>query len=73
MKIIVNGKEYVTDLKEMSYENLVVQLGYNSSRILSVMYSYPKEIDRRDGSLIPGKSIPLAERMIFDVADTSNA
>lgn len=83
MNIILNGRTvlvgkpgglFPTVAGQVSYEDVVEWAGYGPGRILSVMYSTRRAGDeQRQGTLWPGKSTPLEDGMVFNVADTSSA
>lgn len=75
MKIILNGKteELLEGIHSLSYENILAMAGYNTERVLTVVYSKKVRDGFQDGSVAPGEAITSAEGMIISVADTSNA
>ena len=83
MTIILNGRVvrvgkpggvFPATAGQVSYEDIVEWSGYSPGRILSVTYSTRRSGDeQRQGSLRPGKSTPVEDDMVFNVADTSNA
>ena len=75
MRIIINGRtEEVPDgIHVLAYENIVAIAGYDPKRILTVVYSKKVREGFLDGSVAPGGAVIVAEGMIINVADTSNA
>lgn len=83
MRITLNGRDFrigepgglfPETAGQVSYEDIVEWAGYGPGRILTVIYSTRRAGDeQRQGSLTPGKSTPLEDAMMFNVADTSNA
>lgn len=68
------GGVFPTTAGQVSYEDIVEWAGHGQGRILSVTYSTRRTSDeQRQGSLSPGKSTPIEDGMVFNVADTSNA
>jgi len=73
MQIIVNGRIRHTGSMELSYED-VVALAFDhppTATVLTVTYRH--QATKTSGTLTPGQRVAVEERMIFNVADTSNA
>ncbi len=66
------GGLFPTTAGQVSYEDIVEWAGYGPGRVLSVTYSTRGD-EQRQGSLSLGKSTPIEDGMVFNVADTSNA
>ena len=75
-QIIVNGRPRKWPDNEISYDDLV-GLAYNNTPptgadvVITVTYS--RGVDRDQGSLLPGDSVPVKSGMVFDVTATTRS
>lgn len=69
VNIFVDGDLCDVPAGTMSYADVVTLAGYEPARILSVVW----HDGDTSGILTPGKSVTVAPRMRFEVADTSHA
>jgi hypothetical protein len=75
MKIFANGQELDIANPTVSYDD-IVQLIHGpgaEKRIWTVVYHHARNIDRRDGCLLPGQSVTIDEGCRFGAYNTSNA
>lgn len=74
VNVVINGDNQEFPAGDVNYAEVVSTVGYNPSRILSVVYHVRLGGDSiRQGSLFPGKSVEVSEGMIFNVADTGSS
>ena len=75
-KIIINAKEYETDLNSISYNQLLemCKKSYGCSAVYrSKIFIIDGEEMQRSGTLYDGKTIKLEDGMNFNVMMTGNA
>jgi hypothetical protein len=74
--VVINAREYEVETKELSFEE-VVNLAYNNNPprgenvIITVTYSRGEH--GNEGSLLPGDSIKVKNKMVFDVSATDRS
>lgn len=74
--VIINAKPYDVEGKEISYTQ-VVNLAYNNSPptgpnfIITVSYSRGEHGE--EGTMLPGDSVKLKSKMVFDVSATDRS
>lgn len=73
MKININGKTQETDLKTMSYEQLVELVGGNPKDVYSATFSVKRNKWTKNGMLSFGESVEVEDNMYFSVFITGNA
>jgi hypothetical protein len=75
--IVINGQEKITVKKELAFEE-VVSLAYDGDPPsgpnweFSVTYRRGRG-EKSEGSLVAGQSVPVKERMIFNVRATDKS
>lgn len=72
--IIVNTREKKVEGKEVSYDQIVGLAFENppTGEFIEITITY-REGPGRDGSLQPGKTVKIKERMVFDVTATDKS
>jgi len=74
--IIVNGREKQVDKGELSYEE-VVNLAYDNNpprgENIVITVTYSKGEDGKQGTLLPGATVKVKARMIFNVTATDKS
>lgn len=74
--IIISGRPFEVDEKEISYEE-VVNLRYDNNpptgENVVITVTYSKGHDGKEGSLQPGHSVKVKAGMIFNVIDSSRS
>lgn len=73
VKCTINGKEHVFNKNKVSYEDIVSAAGYQTDRVLSVVYVTSLYDGKIDGILHKGQEVFVSNGAKFDVGDTSNA
>lgn len=74
MKIIVNCEDHEVDTATLTYESVCELAGEKPSDNPTCVYSAKLGGDmNRDGSLWAGKSVELAEGMVFNCMRTGNS
>jgi len=75
-QIIVNGRPRKWSDDKISYNDLV-GLAYNNNpptgQDVVITVTYSKGVDRDQGSLLPGDSVPVKSGMVFDVTATTRS
>jgi hypothetical protein len=74
--IIINGRAFEVDEKEISFEE-VVDLRYDNNpptgENVVITVNYSKGHDGKEGSLQPGHSVKVKAGMIFNVVDSTRS
>ena len=75
MRIIINGREYHREKREVSYEEIVAHVyGESCKAIISITYLWKGPGDtQRQGILSPGKTVEAEDGMSFSAYYTGNA
>lgn len=74
--IIINARSYEVEAKELAYQD-VVNLAYNSNppsgpnMIITVTYS--RGGNGQNGSMLPGDTVKIKNKMVFDVSATDRS
>ena len=73
-KIIVNGRQVVTDKTVLTYEDIVSMADTGRTALHSIAYSGPRVGDyRRCGEIHPGKLLEVEDGLIITAVVTDNA
>lgn len=74
--IIINGRKFEVEEKEISYQE-VVNLRYDNNppngENVVITVTYSKGPDGKEGSLQPGHSVKIKAGMIFNVVDSTRS
>lgn len=74
MEIMVNGSKFDVRVEYLSYEDVALLAGHPGDTGLTVVYTRPPRTDYAvSGTLVPGRSIDIEERMVFDAVQTGAA
>lgn len=74
--IIINARSYEVEGKELSYQE-VVNLAYDNSppsgENVIVTVTYSRGENGEQGSMLPGDSVKVKNKMVFDVSATDRS
>jgi hypothetical protein len=74
--IIINARPYEVQAKEISFEE-VVSLAYNnappSGQYVTITVTYSRGENGKEGSMLPGDSVKVKHKMVFDVSATDRS
>lgn len=74
MEIMVNGSKFEIVQEHLSYEDIALLAGKPEAKDLTVVYTRPPKDNRGvSGTLIPGRSIDVEDKMTFDAVRTGAA
>jgi hypothetical protein len=74
--IIVNGRKKDVAAKKLAYED-VVNLAFDNNppqgENIVITVTYSKGEDGKQGTLLPGKEVPIKDGMVFNVTATDKS
>lgn len=74
--IIINARPYTVQEKELSFEE-AVNLAYNnappSGPYVTITVTYSRGENGKGGSMLPGESVKVKNKMVFDVSATDRS
>lgn len=74
--VIINARPYEVQAKEVSFEE-VVNLAYNnappSGPYVTITVTYSRGENGKEGSMLPGDSVKVKNKMVFDVSATDRS
>jgi hypothetical protein len=74
--IIINARPYEVQAKELSFED-VVNLAYNNAppagQYVTITVTYSRGENGKEGSMLPGDSVKVKNKMVFDVSATDRS
>jgi len=74
--VIINAMPYEVTGKELSYEQ-VVNLAYNNApptgENIVITVTYSRGENGKSGTMLPGDSVKIKSRMVFDVSATDRS
>lgn len=74
--VIINARPYEIQAKEFSFED-VVNLAYNnappSGQYVTITVTYSRGENGKEGSMLPGDSVKVKNKMVFDVSATDRS
>lgn len=74
--IIINARPYEVQGKEISFEE-VVNLAYNNAPptgpYVTITVTYSRGENGKEGSMLPGDSVKVKNKMVFDVSATDRS